>query len=318
MAIKISVTDANKDGTGINFASYLAHFAKTYSDATGMGDFSGEVSGSYLSETNPLHSDAYVTTDNADGGGASVILTGDADGFAYSGPYAHDGAEHVIYGNLTKIVFGTDTVATPLGGDATEYSNSADITISGFGKNFDTTSQDGDILGDILNVDTNGLDSLYAFLQSDSIVFKGSTGKDVFSGYGHADTISGGAGADTLSGAGGADTLNGGAGADKLNGGAGNDQIFGGAGNDRLAGGAGADTFHFTKNAGHDTITDFAAGKSGKDVIEFAKGLFDNYADIIHHTKDTDAGLVISYDGGKLTLLDLDISDLNKGDFHLL
>jgi serralysin len=318
MAIKITVTDANKDGTGINFATYLANFAKTYTDATGMGDFSGEVSGSYLSETNPLHSDAYVTTDNAEGGGTSVILYGDSSGFAYSGPYEHDGAEHVIYGNLTKIVFGTDTTLTPLGGDSTEYSNSADITISGFGKNYDTTSQDGDILGDILNVDTNGLDSLYAFLKSDSIVFKGSTGKDVFTGYGHADSLSGGGGADTLSGAGGADKINGGAGNDKLSGGAGNDRLVGSIDNDRLTGGAGADTFYFAKNADRDTITDFAAGKSGKDVIEFAKGLFDNYADVLHHTKDTDAGLVITYDGGRLTLLDLDISDLTKGDFHLL
>jgi Ca2+-binding RTX toxin-like protein len=336
VAITIKVTDANNDGKGINVASYLSSFAKTYTDATGMGDFSGEVTGSYISETNPLHAGAYVTTDNEAGGGTSVILKGDSKGFSYSGPYEHNGVAHSIYGNLQSIQFGTNTVITPLGGGENEYANSADLTISGFGKNYDTTSADGQILGDILKVDTNGLGTLYTFLQSDSIIFKGSTGTDTFAGYDHDDKMSGGAGADTLSGNGGNDTLVGGAGADVLSGGAGNDKINGGAdgdkidggkgndyidgdtGNDKLTGGAGADTFHFAKNDNRDTITDFAAGKAGKDIVEFAKGLFDNYADIIHHAKDTDAGVVITYDGGRVTLTDIEISDLNKADFHLL
>lgn len=299
MAIKITVSDANEDGKGINFAAYLKAFAKTYADATGMGDFSGKVTGDYASQDNPLHAGAYVTTDNEDGGGASVIFNGDKNGFAYSGPYEHDGAEHVIYGTLKSIVFGTDTVITPIDSDENTYTNSADITISGF-KNYETTSQDGEVLGDILQVDTNGLDSLYALLKSDSIVFKGSSGKDVFTGYAHDDKLKSGAGND------------------KLAGGKGDDLLQGGKGNDKLTGDQGADTFVFAKGDGKDQITDFEAGKHGKDVIEFGKHLFDNYADVIHHAKDTDAGVVISYDGGKLTLDDIHIADLNKGDFHLL
>jgi hypothetical protein len=299
MAITITVSDANKDGKGIDFAAYLKAFEKTYSDDSSMGDFSGKVTGDYASQDNPLHAGAYVTTDNADGGGTSVIFNGDKNGFAYSGPYEHDGAEHVIYGNLESIVFGTDTVAKQVSSSETDYSNSADITISGF-KNYETTSQDGDVLGDVLKVDTNGLDSLYALLQSDSIVFKGSTGKDVFSGYDHDDRLKGGAGSDMLDG------------------GKGGDLIQGGAGNDKLTGGDGADTFVFAKGDGKDTITDFDAGKHGKDVIEFGKTLFENYADLVSHAKDTDAGLLISYDGGKLTLDDVHLADLNKGDFHLL
>lgn len=299
MAITITVSDANKDGKGIDFAAYFKAFEKTYSDATGMGDFSGKVTGDYASQDDPLHAGAYVTTDNEDGGGTSVIFNGDKNGFAYSGPYEHDGLEHVIYGNLKSIVFGVDTSVTSVSSSETNYSNSADITISGF-KNYETTSQDGDVLGDILKVDTNGLDSFYALLQSDSIVFKGSTGKDVFTGYDHDDRLKSGAGNDVLDG------------------GKGDDLIQGGAGNDKLTGGEGADTFVFAKGDGKDTITDFEAGKHGTDVIEFGKNLFDNYADVIAHAKDTDTGLLISYDGGKLTLDDVHVSDLNKADFQLL
>ena len=300
MAITISVADADSDGTGINFATYLKQFEKSYSDATGMGDFSGKVTGNYADEDNPMHADAYVTTDSEDGGGQSIIFNGGSGGFAYSGPYEHNGAEHVIYGKLKSIVFGTDTTVTPLSSDENKYANSGDITISGFARNYETTSQDGQLLGDILKTDTNGLDSLYDFLKSDSIVFKGSSGKDVFTGYGHDDR------------------LNGGAGVDRLNGGAGADRIDGDAGNDVLTGGTGADTFHFARGDGTDKIADFIAGAAGKDVVEFGKGLFDSFADVIDHARDVGAGVQIAYDGGKLTLADVDLADLTKGDFHLL
>lgn len=300
MAITISAADANKDGTGINFAAYLKRFEKTYSDATGMGDFSGKVTGDYADKDDPLHADAYVTTDNEDGGGRSVIFNGGTDGFAYSGPYEHNGAEHVIYGKLKSIVFGTDTTVTPLGDDENKYANSGDITISGFAKTYETTSQSGQLMGDILKTDTNGLDTLYDFLASDTIVFKGSTGKDVFTGYGHDDKLSGGGGAD------------------KLNGGGGADRIDGDTGNDQLTGGTGADTFYFARGDGRDKIADFEAGKAGKDVVEFGKGLFDSFAEVIDHAKDLGAGVQIAYDGGKLTLLDVDLADLHKSDFHLL
>lgn len=294
MAIKITVSDANGDGKGINFAAYLKSFAKTYADATGRGDFNGETSGDIMSADDPVGAASYITTESEEDGGRSVIFNS-SDRFVYD-----FFGGHVISGKLQSIVFGTDTVSTPLGSDETSYKNSADITIAGFAKNYVTTSEAGEIMGDTLNANVNGLDSLYAFLQSDSIVFKGSSGKDVFTGYGHADKLNGGAGADTLDGGKGAD------------------RIDGDTGSDRLTGGAGADTFFFAKGDGSDKITDFAAGKAGKDVIEFGKGLFDNFADVIAHAKDTDAGVRITYDGGKVTLLDVDLADLHKSDFHLL
>ncbi|MDH6264735.1 serralysin [Rhizobium sp. SG_E_25_P2] len=325
MALTISVADANKDGEGVNFTAYLKNFDTTYV-SSGYGGFNTP------DESDPFKGEGYVTMANEDGdGGASVVFTSD-------GGFTYDLSTHVVSGNLKSITFGTDTSYD----ETTEtYSNSGDIVISGF-SDYATTTQDGQIMGDLMD---SRITTLTSLLASDSIIFKGSTGDDVFTGYGHADTISGGNGDDTLSGAGASDKINGGYGADKINGGAGNDaltggygndtikgdagadtltgnagndRLVGGAGKDALTGGAGADTFVFAKSGGADTITDFAAGSSGKDVIEFADGLFKNYADVIDSAKDTADGVLISYSGGSVLLSDIDVADLNKSDFHVL
>jgi Ca2+-binding RTX toxin-like protein len=292
MAIKINVSDANADGKGINFATYLKQFAKTY-DATGYGDFSGETTGEVTDAENPLGAKAYVSSENEAMDGRSVIFNA-SDRFIYD---FYNG--HVISGKLKSIVIGTDTEGKSIGNDNTEYTNSADVTISGF-KPFTTSSADGDLMGDMMHAKTSGIDDLYKLIQSDSIVFKGSTGNDVFKGYDRNDKIYGGAGNDKLDGA------------------KGNDYIDGDAGNDKLTGGLGADTFFFAAGDGKDKITDFEAGKAGKDKIEFASGLFDDFNDVLANAVDTSAGVKISYEGGTLTLVDVAIADLHKGDFHLL
>lgn len=325
MALTISVADANKDGKGVNFDSYLKTFDTTYV-SSGRGGFNNP------DPSNPFKGEGYVTMANEDGnGGASVVFTS-------NGGFTYDLSTHVISGNLKSIAFGTDTTYNA----ATEtYSNSKDVVISGFSK-FATSTADGQLMGDLMD---SRIGSLKTLLASDSIIFKGSTGSDVFTGYNHADTISGGGGNDTLGGAGGNDKISGGAGNDKINGGSGSDILAGGSGNDTikgdsgadtlkgdsgtdrltggtgsdiLTGGSGADTFYFAKGDGKDTITDFAAGASGKDVIEFADGLFKNYADVLDSAKDTADGVLISYSGGKLLLADVDLADLHKSDFHIL
>ena len=295
MAIKIAVSDADGDGKGINFTAYLKNFAATYSDATGRGNFSGKTSGDITDPDDPVGAGAYVTTDSEEDGGNSVI-------FNASGKFTYDFfSGHVVSGKLQSIVFGTDTVASDISGGDVEYSNSGDITISGFKKNYQTSTADGEIMGDILKVDENGLDSLYAFLRSDSIVFKGSTGSDTFTGYNHADRLKGGAGSDRLNGAGG------------------NDKLDGDTGNDKLTGGKGADTFHFASGDGKDTVTDFVAGNKGKDVIEFAHGVFSNFQDVLDHASAVSGGVEISYGSGDTLILSgVKLSSLVAGDFHLL
>src|SRR3546814_291079 len=84
------------------------------------------------------------------------------------------------------------------------------------------------------------------------------------------DTIDGGYGDDILYGFSGNDTLLGGVGSDELFGDEGNDRIEGGAGDDGLIGGLGDDTFVFRAGSGHDWLSDFEAGASSDDVLEFA------------------------------------------------
>ena len=301
MAFTISVSDINKDGTGINFAAYLKNFEKTYVDNVERGGFSGLHSGNYADQDNPLQANAYATVENTSGGGRSVIFDGPGN-FAYSGPFEYEGEQHVVYGKLSKLVFGDDTTIEDLGesdsgNEQYLYSNKAEITITGFAKNYTTSTIEGELLSDIVDSDTS---SLKALLASDSIVFKGSTGNDVFTGYSHNDSLKGGAGNDKLGGAAGAD------------------RIDGDAGNDVLTGGGGTDTFYFAKKDGTDRITDFEEGKAGKDVIVFQNGLFDNYADIIDNAVEKNGNTIISYTGGTLTLVDVEIADLHRGDFNLL
>jgi Ca2+-binding RTX toxin-like protein len=291
VAFTIKVTDANNDGTGIDFAAYLKSFDKNFA-STGYGGFSGKTSGDVYDEENPLGAKTYVTTDSDKDGGNSVM-------FNASGKFIYDFFNgHIISGKLTSLVFGGDTQTSSLTNDDVQYSNSEDITISGFGGLLTTSESDkGMIMGDLMDGDTS---SLKALLAKEAIIFKGSTGDDVFTGYGHADKLNGGSGDDTLKGA------------------AGKDRIDGDKGNDKLTGGADADTFYFAKNDGTDRITDFDAGKAGKDVIEFHSGLFDNYADIIDHAVEKSGNTIITYDSGKLTLADVSLDDLVKSDFHLL
>lgn len=291
MAFTISVSDANNDGTGINFASYLSTFRSTF-EATSRGGFSGVTTGDVFDAEDPLGAKSYVTTNSESDGGDSVIFNA-TDTFIYD--YFNG---HVISGELSSLVFGADTTMTSLAGGDVKYTNSRDIAISGFG-GLTTTSESGEgmIMGDIMDGLTGSLSSLLA---GDAIIFKGSTGSDVFTGYSHNDTIKGGAGNDRLGGA------------------AGKDRIDGDTGNDVLTGGAHADTFYFARKDGTDRITDFEEGAAGRDVIEFQHGLFDNFADILDHAAERSGNVIISYTGGKLTLTDVSLDDLARGDFHLL
>ena len=119
---------------------------------------------------------------------------------------------------------------------------------------------------------------------------------------------------DTLTGGNGKDTINGGGGNDTISGGNGKDTLTGGAGNDILTGGNGADTFVFAAGFGHDTITDF-----GNDEIQFAHGLFANFADIQAHAAQSGANTVITHDAANtITLQGVALSSLHASDFDIL
>lgn len=300
MAITISVKDVNSDGTGVDFAAYLASFATTYV-AAGRGGFSS------TNPDNPFQGKAYATTDGQTDG-TSVMFNGKTW-------MSYDLSTHVVSGKLDSVVFGGDSASS--GG---VYSNNAEVSISGF-KNHNTTSSTGDIMGDLMGSD---ISSLIQYLRTQSLNFNGSTGDDVMRGYGKADVLKGRAGEDTLIGGKGQDKLvggvdndhlTGGRGNDLLKGGAGDDFLIGGRGKDTLNGGAGADTFYFAQGHGRDSILDFEAGV---DTIAFNTKLFSQVSDILGHARQTDDGVVISYQGGRLLLEDVTLNQLSDSDFSLI
>lgn len=300
MAITISVKDVNTDGTGVNFAAYLASFSTSFV-ASGRGGFSSE------NPDNPFQGKAYYTNDGVTDG-TSVIFNGKTW-------MTYDLGTHVVSGSLSSIVFGGNSSTS---GDT--YSNNAEVTISGF-RNYDTSSSTGDLMGDLMG---SKVSSLLQYLKTQSLNFVGSTGDDVLQGYAKADVLKGLRGDDTLIGGKGNDKLVGGAGEDHLSGGKGNDilkggvgddYLVGGKGNDMLKGGAGADTFYFAQGHGRDTIVDFDAGT---DTIAFQSKLFSSTADILDHARQTSDGVVISYAGGRLLLEDVQLNHLSASDFSLV
>jgi len=284
MAITIDFTDANKDGKGINFTSYMNSFDKKY-EASSYGGFINEKEsgtpingGEYL-----VTGDAYVSWDGRTNG-QSVIFEGGSDGWTYDFD-----AGHILYGDLTAITFGTGTKQSE---SNPEYTNNGEIRISFAEMAIANYSKSwiSDLTDDELKSNTA---SLKKFLNTDSIAFNGSSGNDVFVSYNKADT------------------LHGEGGNDKLNGGKGNDTIYGDEGNDTLTGGRGIDTFVFEVGDGKDRITDFGVGA---DVIDFA-GQFANFDAVIDAATESKRGVTIAYDGGSVLLVGWDLADLTESHF---
>jgi Ca2+-binding RTX toxin-like protein len=133
----------------------------------------------------------------------------------------------------------------------------------------------------------------------------GGSDDDYLYGSGGADQLRGVRGDDMLSGGGGKDLLDGGGGDDTIGGGSGKDTITGGAGDDVLTGGADGDKFIFGTVFGHDTITGFKAGSAADhDVIAFAPGDFDNFADLKHHMVQIGDDVVITLNANNALILD--------------
>jgi Ca2+-binding RTX toxin-like protein len=287
MAISINLSDANNDGKGIDFAAYLKTFDKKYE----ASDFGGFVNEDYDDGGTPGNmnddvwkGDDYVTWDGKTNG-QSVIFEGGQDGWKY----VFDG--HVMGGDITAITFGTGTKESD---DNPEYTNNGEIRIA-FDE-MEIADYSDSWISDLSDSDVkNSTASLLKFLNSDSIEFTGSSGKDKFTGFNKADTLHGGAGADALGG------------------GKGNDIIHGDEGNDKLSGGKGIDTFVFENGDGKDTIRDFG---NGADLIDFS-GQFASFDEIIDAATDGSKGVTITYEGGSVTLTGWEIADLTEAHFVL-
>jgi Ca2+-binding RTX toxin-like protein len=280
MAISINLTDANDDGKGINFNAYLKTFDKKY-ESSGYGGFVNETeTGSIQNGDYYIRGDDYVSWDGK-ANGQSVIFEGGTGGWEY------EFSSHTMSGNIDAVTFGTQTKDHD---DAPEYTNNGEIRIA-FDE-FKTKFSTSDFVESLSDGDTR---KFLQFLNSDSIEFTGSEGKDTFVSYSKADT------------------LHGEGGNDKLDGGKGNDTIYGDAGNDTLTGGKNDDTFVFEAGDGNDRIKDFG---TGADVIDFA-GQFASFDDVKAAASQGSKGVTIAYDGGSVLLEGWKLADLAEGHFAL-
>jgi Ca2+-binding RTX toxin-like protein len=131
--------------------------------------------------------------------------------------------------------------------------------------------------------------------------YRGTSGNDTINGSAWNDRIDGGGGNDILSGA------------------AGNDILLGNAGNDNLTGGANNDVFVFTASFGKDTITDFVAGSSTDDVIEFDDAVFANLTAVLAAATQFGADTLITYDANNTIILkNVTMSNLHADDFRFV
>lgn len=142
-------------------------------------------------------------------------------------------------------------------------------------------------------------------------------GKDYVLGSGANEKILGGKGHDHILAGSGRDTLLGGAGNDRLLGQKGNDTLNGGSGNDLLIGGGGRDQFIFANKSGNDRIKDFNARNNKEDIDLKAVTDITGFRDMVNNHMSTSGGDVIIDDGKGtvITLQDVTLSDLGKGDF---
>jgi Ca2+-binding RTX toxin-like protein len=85
----------------------------------------------------------------------------------------------------------------------------------------------------------------------------------------------------------------------------------------RHARGNGKDTFVFGAGFGHDTISDFTAAASAKDVIEFHDRLFADFAAVQAAQVGSDVVITVD-DFNSVTLLDVTLASLTADDFSFL
>jgi Ca2+-binding RTX toxin-like protein len=94
-------------------------------------------------------------------------------------------------------------------------------------------------------------------------------------------------------------------------------RLDGRAGSDTLTGAAGDDVFVYSDGYGADVITDFSAGSSGIDEIDFSalSGIF-SLADVLSHAAQVGANVVMSFAAGAtLTLQNVSLAALVASDF---
>ena len=294
--------------------------------------------------------DVFTLIDVAGAGAGSVTLDVSAlsAGSTVTFTESFDANGDLILTVDDSTINGTSDDDTLTGGPGDDIINgfTGNDTLSGLGADDTITGGNGnDILNGNAGFDTiaagNGNDTVFGGAQNDFLI--GGAGDDTINGGAGSDTIVGGSGDDTINGGNRNDVIRGNAGEDTVLGGNGDDIIttgtgsdiaFGGAGNDSingfggfdilnggtgddiLTGGSNADTFQFNGQFGNDTITDFAA-TNDFEVIDFSLvAAFNSFEDVqASLTQVGNDAIIDNGSGNSITLLDVNIADLDAADF---
>ncbi|MEO1152212.1 MAG: hypothetical protein AAFW83_14665 [Pseudomonadota bacterium] len=196
---------------------------------------------------------------------------------------------------------GFDTLFGGSGNDTLRGAFNADTLFGGDGND---VLNGGDGPGRLLG--EAGNDTLIAGNGNDTL--NGGDGDDILTGFAGFDQLLGGSGNDTLEG-----RFN----ADFLQGGSGFDVIVGGAGNDTLEGNFNADTFVFANGFGRDVINDFDALNDFEKIDLRGVDAITSFADLAqsHLIQDVNGNAVIIDGANQITLLGVNIADLDANDF---
>ncbi len=168
MSITITLQDANNDGTGINFLSYLGNYDSTFA-ISGPGAFNNPAAGPF--------SGTEFAIKNADA--STSVVTGAAAGntLDYNFP------THTLEGSLDSVSFGSGVAYN---GATDSFDQTNDIDITGLGLSGTGPANDvHNVVNGLMNADTSSLLSQF----DNGVTYVSSTGNDVMTGFAGDDTF---------------------------------------------------------------------------------------------------------------------------------
>ena len=244
--------------------------------------------------------------------GQDTLLGGDTADRLYGGTGDDMLSGGVNVGSTVDGLFGED------GNDTLMGDGGFDFLDGGTGNDSLNGGRQADNLYGRSGADTligeDGLDRLFGGADDD--LGYGGAGNDGLFGEQGADTLYGGTGNDRFFGGSGDDVLSGQDGNDTMHGGGGFDTITGGAGNDRMTGDFNADLFIFEEGHGQDQIDDFEAQNDFERISLAAITDITDFRDLAdNHLSQSGNNAIIDTGGGRITLINVDVDDLDENDF---
>jgi hypothetical protein len=179
MSFTIQLSDANNDGTGVNFASYLNTYDTSFSQGY-WGFFNNPNDGVFEGTEYAFSSSSQATLVTPISAAYQSVIVEAAAGNSLE----YDFGSHVLAGSVDAINFGHGLSHSST---TDSYGQTSDIAMTGLGV---TGSGSGNAVHNLVyGLMTGNLTNLYSLLNANDLTFVSSTGDDVLSGYAGQDTF---------------------------------------------------------------------------------------------------------------------------------